>query len=291
MSIDFLHEKIRKLKNPLVMDFSIRPELLPPHLMEQEGSFEKAYPRFCDELLDGLTGMIPGVRFSFDAFALLGENGLATLRKLLIKAGELGYYTLLDGPQILTPWAADRAAELLAGDTYPCDGLLISPYIGSDAVKPFTEVCGKGEKDLFVVVRSANKSALELQDLLTGKRLVQGAAAEIVNRFGESIFTRCNYSRICSVSSAGAADSLRTLRAQYKHMFILVDGLDYPSGNMKNCSLAFDRFGYGAAISAGPTITASWKEAEGSDGSDYVEQAVQTAERLKKNLLRYIAIL
>ena len=291
MSIDFLHEKIRKLKNPLVMDFSIRPELLPPHLMEQEGSFEKAYPRFCDELLDGLTGMIPGVRFSFDAFALLGESGLATLRKLLIKAGELGYYTLLDGPQILTPWAADRAAELLAGDTYPCDGLLISPYIGSDAVKPFTEVCGKGEKDLFVVVRSANKSALELQDLLTGKRLVQGAAAEIVNRFGESIFTRCNYSRICSVSSAGAADSLRTLRAQYKHMFILVDGLDYPSGNMKNCSLAFDRFGYGAAISAGPTITASWKDAEGSDGSDYVEQAVQTAERLKKNLLRYIAIL
>lgn len=291
MSIDFLHDKIRKLKNPLILDLSIKPELLPSHLMEQEITFVKAYPRFCEELLAGLAGVVPGVRFSFDAFALLGENGLSDLRKLLNRAGELGFYTLLDGPQILSPWSADRAAELLKGEEYHCDGLLISPYIGSDAIKPFVDACTKDEKDLFVVVRSANKSAMELQDLLTGKRLVQGAAAELVNRFGESIFTKCNYSRICAVSSAGAPDSLRNLRAQYRHMFLLVDGIDYPSGNMKNCSLAFDRFGYGAAISVGPTLTASWRDAEGSDGLDYVEQAVLAADRLKKNLLRYISIL
>lgn len=291
MSVDLLHDKIRKLKNPLIMDLSIKPDLLPSYLMEQEGTFTKAYPRFCEELLTGLAGVVPGVRFSFDAFALLGENGLSDLRKLLNRAGELGFYTLLDGPQILSPWAADRAAELLKGEEYHCDGLLISPYIGSDAIKPFVDACTKGEKDLFVVVRSANKSALELQDLLTGKRLVQGAAAELVNRFGESIFTKCNYSRICAVSSAGAPDSLRNLRTQYRHMFLFVDGIDYPSGNMKNCSFAFDRFGYGAAISVGPTITASWKDAEGSSGLDYVEQAVQAADRLKKNILRYISIL
>lgn len=291
MSVDFLHEKIRKLKNPLIMDLSIKHELLPTHLMEEEGTFEKAYPRFCSELLEGLVGVVPGVRFSFDAFALLGENGLSDLRRLLKRAGELGFYTLLDGPQILSPWAADRAAELLKGEEYPCDALLISPYIGSDAIRPFVETCTKGDKDLFVVVRSANKSALELQDLLTGKRLVQGAAAELVNRFGESIFTKCNYSRICAVSSAGAPDSLRNLRGQYKHMFLLVDGLDYPSGNMKNCSLAFDRFGYGAAISVGPTLTAAWAEEDGASGADYVERATLAAERLKKNILRYISIL
>ena len=118
MSIDILHEKIRKTKNPLIMDFSIRPELMPGHLMEQEGSFDKAYPRFCNELMDGLAGLIPGVRFSFDTFALLGEDGLSVLRKLLAKAGQLGFYVLLDGPQVLSPWAADRAAELLKNDTY-----------------------------------------------------------------------------------------------------------------------------------------------------------------------------
>lgn len=291
MSIDFLHDKIRKLKNPLIVDMSIKEDLLPPHLLEQEGSFDKAYFRFCRELIDALEGVVAGVRFSFDAFALLGEEGLSQLKALLNRAGELGFYTLLDGPQILSPWAADRAAALLVNEEYPCQGMLISPYIGSDAIKPFVPACAKGEKDLFIVVRSANKSALELQDLLSGKRLVQGAAAELVNRFGESIFTRCNYSRICCVSSAGAPDSLRNLRAQYKHMFILVDGLDYPSGNMKNSSLAFDRFGYGAAISAGPTVTAAWMDAEEANGEAYIDHALAAAERIKKNLQRYVTIL
>lgn len=291
MSIDFLHEKIRKLKSPLIVDMSIIEALLPPHLMEQEGEFVKAYPRFCRELLEALAGVVPGVRFSFDAFALLGEQGLSQLKSVLNRAGELGFYTLLDGPQILSPWAADRAAALLTGDEYPCHGMLISPYIGSDAIKPFVPACSKGVKDLFIVVRSANKSASELQDLLTGKRLVQGAAAELVNRFGESIFTKCNYSRICAVGSAGAADSLRNLRSQYKHMFLLVDGLDYPSGNMKNASFAFDRFGYGAAISAGPTVTAAWRDAEDGMSDAYIDHALQAAERIKKNLQRYVTIL
>lgn len=291
MSIDFLHDKIRKLKNPLIVDMSIKEEWLPAHLLEQEGDFSEAYFRFCRELIEALEGVVPGVRFSFDTFALLGEEGLAQLRNLLIRANELGFYVLLDGPQILSPWAADRAAALLENDKYPCQGMLISPYIGSDAIKPFVPACAKGEKDLFIVVRSANKSASELQDLLTGKRLVQGAAAELVNRFGETIFTRCNYSRICAVSSAGAADSLRNIRAQYKHMFVLADGLDYPSGNMKNCSLAFDRFGYGAAITVGPTVTAAWKDAEDANSAAYIEYAIAAAERLKKNLQRYITIL
>ena len=289
MSIDLLHDKIRKLKNPLIVDFDIKEELLPPHLLDQEGSFAAAYVRYCHELMEALEGVVCGVRFSFDAFAML--DGLSELKRLMARAGELGFYVLLDGPQILSPWAAERAVQLLAGGEYHCDGMIISPYIGSDAIKPFIPACTNVGKDLFIVVRSANKSASELQDLLTGKRLVQGAAAELVNRYGESIFTRCNYSRICAVSSAGTPDSLRNLRAQYKYMFLLVDGLDNPSGNVKNCTYAFDRYGYGAAISVGPTITAAWKECEGSDGTDYTDAAVQAADRIKKNLLRYISIL
>ena len=291
MAIDMLHDRIRKLKNPLILDFSMMEEFLPSHLLNEEGSFTKAYLRFCGELLEAAYEFVAGVRFSFDSFALLGAEGLETLARLLKRAGQLGIYRLLDGPQILSPWASDRSAQLLMSEDYPCDGMLISPYIGSDAIKPFLSACTKHGKDLFVVVRSANKSASELQDLLTGTRLVQGAAAELVNRFGEPMFTKCGYSGICSVGSAGAPDSLRQLRTQYKRMFLLVDGLDYPSGNVKNCTHAFDKFGYGAALSVGPTITAAWKREEGANSEDYIFLALQEIQRIKKNLARYISIL
>lgn len=288
MSIDSLHEKIRKLKNPSMVDFGIKKEHLPPHLLE-EGSDLAAYTRFCRELMEALQGIVPAVRFSFGDFALM--DGLAQLSALLRDASQIGYYVLLDGPEILSPWCADRAAEWIFGDErYPCDGLVISPYIGSDAIRSFVPYCREGMKDLFVVVRSPNKSAADLQDLYTGSRLVHNAAAEIANRFGENILGRCAYSRIGAVVSAGTPNSIRNLRNSFKGMFLLVDGLDYPSGNHKNCSLAFDRFGYGAVACAGPSVTAAWKEAD-SDGSDYVEQAKLAAERMKKNLCRYVTVL
>ena len=288
MSIDLLQEKIRKLKNPLIVDFAIKESLLPPH---GDADFTHAYPQFCEELLGALAGVVPGVRFSFDAFALMGDDGLAILSQLLKKAQELGFYVLLDAPQTLTPWSAERAAEVIfGGDRYPCHGLLVSPYIGSDGLKPFLPYCNDGRKALFVTVRSPNKSASELQDLLTGTRLAQEAAAELVQRFGESIVTKCGYSTVCAAVSAGSPGSIQSLRSRCKRMFMLVDGVDYPSGNVKNCSYAFDRLGFSGAISVGPSVTAAWRDAEESDGSDYVQHALRAVERIRKNILRYISI-
>lgn len=288
MSIDLLQEKIRKLKNPVIVDFSTKESLLPPH---GDADFSQAYPQFCETLLEALAGVVPGVRFPFDSFALLGDEGLKSLSQLLIKANQLGFYVLLDAPQILTPWSAERAAEVIfGGDRYPCHGLLVSPYIGSDGLKPFLPYCNDGRKALFVTVRSPNKSAYELQDLLTGTRLVQGAAAELVHRFGESVVTKSGYSTVCAAVSAGSPDSIQSLRSRCKRMFLLVDGVDYPSGNVKNCSYAFDRLGFGGAISVGPAVTAAWKEAEGSDGSDHTQHALRAVERIRKNILRYISI-
>ncbi|MBQ7818050.1 MAG: hypothetical protein IJ388_04575 [Oscillospiraceae bacterium] len=288
MSIDKLHDKIRKMKNPSMLDLTAPADAIPAHIAQ--GSAVENYARFCRELMNGLRDTMPAVRFHFDAFALMGAEGLTTLSALLNDAQEMGFYVLLDAPGILTPEDAQMTADVIwGGETYPCDGLLISPYIGSDAIKPFISYC-KADKDLFVVVRSGNKTAMELQDLMTGTRLVHTAAMDIVSRHGETIFGKNGYSRVCACVSAGAPNSIRAIRNGYKFTYLLVDGLEYPSGNHKNCSYAFDRFGYGAVVCAGTSITAAWKE-NGTDGTDFVAQAVDAADRMKKNLLRYVTIL
>ena len=54
MAIDKLQERIRKLKNPSMVDFSVEVEKLPPHLIAEEKNEILAYDRFCRELMDGL---------------------------------------------------------------------------------------------------------------------------------------------------------------------------------------------------------------------------------------------
>ncbi len=289
MSMDYLQERIRRLKCPLIVDFSVKPEYIPAHL-RQNADEKAAYAQFCGELLDALQQKCAGVRFSFDRFALLGA--LEELSALLQQAMELGFYVLLDGPAALSPWACEAAAQALFAEEgkYPCHGLILSPWIGGDAIKPFLPYCKDQGKSVFFAVRSANRTAAELQDLMTGARLAHVAAADIVNRYGEPIFGKCGYSHIGAMTAATNSGAVSGLRGMYKRLFLLVDGIDYPGGNAKNCSFAFDRLGHGAAVCAGPDVTAAWLKEE-TDGSDYLDLAVKAVERLKGNIGRYITIL
>ena len=292
MSVDVLQDKIRKTKNPSMVDLALCAWDLPRHLLEAAGSEAKAYGLFCRQILETLRGTVPAVRVGFTAFAVLGGEGLEEMKHVLKAAKTMGYYVAVEAPEILSPMMAQAVAEAFWGEKvlYPCDGLIISAYPGSDVIKPFLTYVVDGKKDLFPVVRTSNKSAPEIQDLLTGSRLVHVAAADQINRFGSDNTGKSGYARVSVVAGASSPESLRTLRSKYPRLFLLIDDMDYSCCNAKNCSFAFDQFGHGAVVCAGPTLTMAWKNAE-SDGTDYPDQALAAAQRLKKNLTRYITIL
>lgn len=292
MSIDVLQEKIRKTKNPAMIDLALKSSDLPPNLLKEEGSAAAAYGRFCRELLEELKGTVPALRVSFTAFAVLGPEGLKELQSVLKAAAATGYYVALEAPYILSPMMAQATAEAVWGENpmYPCDGLIISAYAGSDVIKQFLPYVQDKKKDLFPVVRTSNKTAPEIQDLLTGSRLVHAAAADLVNRFGADNAGKFGYARISVVAGANSAESLRALRLKFPRLFFLVDDMDYTGCNAKICSNAFDKFGHGAVVCAGPTITAAWKDQQ-TDGRDFAVQAIGAVERMKKNLTRYVTVL
>ena len=292
MAVEKLQEKIRKLKNPIVVDFGAAPEHIPEHIAREERDFIHAYGRFCTELLEALAGKVAGVRFSFGSFALLGTEGLTLLARLLHQAKKLGFYVILDLPEALSAMTAKQMAHSvfsLEGD-WKCDAMLVSAYIGSDGLKPFVQELKESGKDLFVVLRTSNKTAPEVQDLLTGGRLMYMALADQLNRLGQPLTGKSGYSQVAGVGAASSADCLRNLRSKYPGMFLLLDGADYPNANTKNCASAFDRLGHGAVACVGLSVTAAWQNEE-SDGVDYLDCACRSVERIKKNFARYITIL
>ena len=211
MSVDILQEKIRKTKNPSMLELNLCPDELPPQFSRDA----MGYGSFCRELLAGLKGVVPAVRVSFSSFALLGAAGLDQLTEVLKCAKELGYYVAMDAPELLSPKAASLTAQAVFGDNsqFVCDGLVISGYAGSDVIKPFLPYCKDGKKDIFVVARTANKSAPEIQDLLAGGRIVHAAAADHVNRYGADTAGKFGYTRVGILAAASSAESLRSLRA------------------------------------------------------------------------------
>lgn len=288
MSIDVLQNRIRKMKNPLALVLDPHPQLVPEMYASAFESEAQAAGEYCCALLDRLKDLIPAVRINFNGFALLGADGMVQLDRCLRRAKELGYYVILDWMKLETPAEAERSARiLLKENAFPCDGVTLCGYAGSDCVKPYIGAVEK--KAIFVALKTANKSGAELQDLQTGGRVVYTAAADLLNRRAEEAVERCGYSRIAAMAGANNGGALRTLRQKYRRLFLLVDGLDATGGNAKNVSYAFDQLGHGALCCASASIMGAWKEAE--PGTDPMAAAVEAVERIKRNLNRYVTIL
>ena len=103
-----------------------------------------------------------------------------------------------------------------------------------------------------MAIRTANRTAPELQDLLAGGRLVHIAGADLVNRCAEGLTGKFGYSPVGIMSAANAPDSLRALRSKYPRLFLLVDGFSAVGANAKNCALAFDKMVHSPGLAASP---------------------------------------
>jgi len=291
MSIDKLQDRIRKLKSPLALDLFAQPEHIPHGFLENGDSFVEAYLAYCGQLLETLTETVSAVRLDYGVLAFYGAKGIEALSQIADKAHKLGYYVLLQIPEPLSRRVAAFEAGCLFASDAPIwfDGLMLTAYIGSDAVAPFADYLKESEKDLFVVARTSNRSAAEMQELRSGSRLAYLAKADIAKRYADGLAGRKGYSRIGLVAAASSADCLRSLRQKYSNLFLVLDGCDYPNANAKNCSLAFDKLGFGALACIGLSVMAAWQESE--EAADPIESAKRAAERYKKNLLRYVTVL
>ena len=286
MSVDKLLERIRKTKNPSMIDLSITPDQIPTPILEEQGSAAPAIEAYGKKVMDALKGIVPAVRLTYGHYACMGAEGIAVFHSLLQTGKAGGFYVLVDVPEVSSPRLAQASADFFMN--LPCDGVIISGYAGSDLMKPYADLLKQAKKSVFVTLRNANRSASQLQDLMTGSRLVHIAAADIIKRVGESFVVRSGYSQVGGVASATSVDSLRTLRNKYPNIFLLVDGYDYSNANAKNCSFAFDKLGHGAVVCASDSVLSDWKQEPMLDPLDCV---VAAAERMKKNLTRYVSVL
>lgn len=307
MSIDALQERIRKWKNPVMLGLDPYLPTLPPHIVREafaqhgqtlRGAAE-AYARFCTELLDTFQDTIPAVKLQSACFEALGADGIAVMQRLSAYASAQGYYVLIDSMRGDVGNVAEIYAQAMFGTVplgeteqslYACDALTVNGYLGSDGIKPFLPYCKRGGKNIFLLLKTSNRSSREVQDLLSGDRVVYTAMADLAMRWSTDLFGKGGYSEIGAVVGATFPQTLKLLREKYEHLFFLVPGYGAQGGTAKNVQFAFDRFGHGAIVAASRSILCAWQKA-GSDGTDYLTHAAAAAEKMKKEIARYVTIL
>ncbi|MDD3164721.1 MAG: orotidine-5'-phosphate decarboxylase [Oscillospiraceae bacterium] len=307
MSIDVLQEKICKRKNPTVAGLDPKPEYIPPHILArcyaQYGKTPKAmaaaYEEFCKGLIDALAPIVPAVKPQAAYFEVLGHDGMAALENIVAYAKQKNLYVIMDCKRgdIGTTAEAYAAAYLGSVDIdgtsyapYDADSVTVNGYLGTDGIKPFTQLCKQRDKSIFLLVKTSNKSSMEVQDLVAGDRLMYRVLADLAVRLSTDLIGQNGYSNVAAVIGATHPQVLETMRAKYPQMFFLVPGYGAQGGTAKDVQYAFDRLGRGAIVNASRSIMCAWQKA-GTDGTDYGARAAEAAVKMKNDIGLYVRIL
>jgi orotidine-5'-phosphate decarboxylase len=275
---DRLTDAIDKKTNPTVMG-------LDPSLDAIPESLKSAYQDTCQDpaiasglaiaafnarLIDATADLIPAVKLQSAFYEQYGIPGLSALKDTTKYARKKGLIVIIDAKRNDIGRTAEAYARAYLDKTewvdgsqqsvYEADAITLNAYLGWDGIKPFVDRCTSRGKGLFILVRTSNPSATDLQDLaLADGRTVSEAMADLVAAWGQDQVGTCGYSSVGAVVGATWPEQARSLRRRMSQTFILVPGYGAQGGTAKDAIQGFGPDGKGGLVNASRSIMMAWK--------------------------------
>ena len=275
--INKLINKIQKTKAPIVVGLDPMLSYVPEHIQKKafaeygetlEGAAEAIW-QFNKEIVDKTYDLIPAVKPQIAMYEQFGIEGLKAYKKTVdyckskdlvvigdIKRGDIGSTS--------AAYAVGHLGKVQVGSKnyagFDEDFATVNPYLGSDGVKPFIDVCKQENKGLFILVKTSNPSSGEFQDQkIDGKPLYE-LVGEKVAQWGEEHMGESGYSYVGAVVGATYPEQGEILRKVMPKSFILVPGYGAQGGKGKDLVHFFNEDGLGAIVNSSRGIIAAYKQ-------------------------------
>ena len=153
----------------------------------------------------------------------------------------------------------------------------MNPYLGTDGIQPFVDVCKEEKKGLFILVKTSNPSSGEFQDRMVDGRPLYEHVGEKVAQWGAGCMGD-SYSYIGAVVGATYPEMGKILRKVMPKSFILVPGYGAQGGKGADLVHFFNEDGLGAIVNSSRGIIAAYKqEAYASYGGEHFGEAARAA--------------
>ncbi len=243
--------------------------------------------RFNMKIVDSIYDLIPAVKPQIAMYEQLGIPGLIAFQKTVSYCKEKGLIVIGDVKRgdigsTSKAYATAHLGKVDVGNNsytpFEEDFATVNPYLGTDGVKPFIDVCNENDKGIFVLVKTSNPSSGEFQDReIDGKSLYEHVADK-VNEWG-SLSMDGAYSNVGAVVGATYPEMGAALRKVMPHAYILVPGYGAQGGKAEDLKAFFNPDGLGAIVNSSRGIIAAWQNEKyasfgGENFADASRQAV-----------------
>ena len=291
MIIDELIDAIAaKEGNPSVIGLDTCVDYLPEEERAKCTSLYESAKRITDfnfALIDRLAPVIPAVKVQVAYYEQYGVEGMAAFRDTLAYAKSKGIYTIADIKRndIGSTAAAYARAYLKKGAPFEADFVTVNGYLGTDGVKPFTELCAENDKGIFVLVKTSNPASGELQDkkYQDGKTLYD-SMADLTDAWGKELIGKYGYSGVGAVVGATHRAQAEEVRKNHPSLFFLIPGYGAQGGKAEDLAVCF-KDGVGGIVNSSRGILCAYRK-EKYAGMDFASAALRAAIDMREDIRR-----
>lgn len=274
--INKLVANIKKTNAPIVVGLDPMLDYVPDQVKAKafaecgetlEGAAEAIW-QFNKEIVDKTYDLIPAVKPQIAMYEQFGIPGLMAFKKTVDCCKEKGLVVIGDIKRgdigsTSVAYAVGHIGKVKVGEKsyapFDEDFVTVNPYLGSDGINPFIDVCKEEKKGLFILVKTSNPSSGEFQDLLVDGRPLYELVGEKVAQWGEDCMGD-EYSYIGAVVGATYPEMGKVLRKIMPKSYILVPAYGAQGGRGKDLVHFFNEDGLGAIVNSSRGIITAYKQ-------------------------------
>ena len=274
--INTLVEKIKKTNAPIVVGLDPTLALIPEHVLKKNydeygadlNGVAKAIVEYNKTIVDAIYDIVPAVKPQIAMYETFGIPGLIAFKETVdyckskglvvigdIKRGDIGSTS--------TAYALGHIGKVIIEGKefkgFDEDFVTVNPYLGTDGVKPFIDVCKEEKKGIFVLVKTSNPSSGEFQDRIIDGRPLYELVGEKVAEWGADCMGD-SYSYVGAVVGATYPKMGKVLRDIMPKSFILVPGYGAQGGKGADLVHFFNKDGLGAIVNSSRGIIGAYKQ-------------------------------
>lgn len=292
--INKLNAKIVKTNAPIVVGLDPMLKYVPEHILKKayaeygetlKGAAEAIF-EFNKRIIDATYDLIPAVKPQIAMYEQFGVEGVIAYKKTIDYAHEKDLVVIADVKRgdigsTSEAYAVGHLGQVKVGSKtfagFDADFATVNPYLGTDGIKPFVDVCKEEKKGIFILVKTSNPSSGEFQDrIIDGKPLYEHVADK-VREWGEDAMGDA-YSYVGAVVGATYPEMGAALRKVMPKTLILVPGYGAQGGTGKDLKAFFNPDGLGAIVNSSRGIIAAYKKEEYAKyGEEHFEEASRQA--------------
>lgn len=270
-------KQIEKLDAPVVVGLDPMLSYVPEQVQKAafseygetlEGAGEAIW-QYNKTIVDNIYDLIPAVKPQIAMYEQFGIPGMIAYQKTVDYCREKGLVVIGDVKRgdigsTSTAYANGHLGSVTIGNTvcrgFDEDFITVNPYLGTDGIKPFVDVCKEEKKGIFVLVKTSNPSSGELQDKEVDGKPLYELVGSYVDKWGSECVGESGYSAVGAVVGATYPEMGKVLRKVMPKSYILVPGYGAQGGTADGLKPYFNEDGLGAIVNSSRGIICAYKQ-------------------------------